>query len=53
MKSRYMISCAVSAILSGWGGLALADDQGAVSGSVAQSGVEDVIVTAEHRNESL
>lgn len=53
MKSRYMISCAVSAILSGWGGLALADDQGAVSGSVAQSGVEDVIVTAEHKNESL
>src|SRR5271156_396970 len=53
MKSKYMISCAVSAILYGWGGAALAADADATPVSAESAGIEEVIVTAEHRSESL
>jgi outer membrane receptor protein involved in Fe transport len=45
MKARYKISCAVAALVTGCGG-AYAD--------VSQpSGIETVVVTAQHRNESI
>ncbi len=48
MKSRYKISCAVAAILSGCGGAAAAADSSAVP-----SGLETVVVTADRRDESV
>jgi outer membrane receptor protein involved in Fe transport len=48
MKSRYMISCAAVALLSGTGG-AVADTPTAASATV----VETVVVTAERRSEDV
>ena len=48
MKSRYKISCAVAAILSGCGGAAAAADS-----STVPSGLETVVVTADRRDESV
>jgi outer membrane receptor protein involved in Fe transport len=61
MKSRYMISCAVAAVLSGCGGAAMAADPAgaaptsaqAADSSAATSGVEEVVVTAQRRTESV
>ena len=52
MKSRYIVSCAVAAILSGGAGVntAAAADAGA---SAKANSVEELIVTAQRREESL
>ncbi len=51
MKSRYMLSCAVAAIMSGSTAAAIAQD--ANSSSSGNGGIEQVIVTAERRDESV
>ena len=51
MKSRYMLSCAVAAIMSGSTAAAIAAD--ADSTSPSNGGIEQVIVTAERRDESV
>jgi iron complex outermembrane recepter protein len=48
-----MMSCAVSAIVGGWGGAAVAADQTAMPESAQPAGVEQVVVTAERRTESV
>ncbi len=67
MKTRYMISCAVAAVLSGWSVVAAADPAAlpistadpaaapaAADGSTAPpSSVEEVVVTANRRSQSL
>jgi outer membrane receptor protein involved in Fe transport len=55
MQGRLKISCAVAAILSGWGGAAAAADSGTPpSGSEpATSGIEQVVVTASRRSENV
>ena len=55
MHSRYMISCAVAAILTGCGGAAFAADAPSASTAAAGSGatVEEVVVTAQRRNETV
>jgi iron complex outermembrane recepter protein len=68
VKARYKISCAVAAILSGYAGLAYAADPSPTSADVATltvtdastdasasgaSGVSEIIVTAERRDESV
>ena len=69
MKARYKISCAVAAILSGCASAALAADPAAppkdlvavtatdtaadASASGASAGVEEIIVTASRRDESI
>src|SRR5476651_2538000 len=67
MKARYKISCAIAALLSGYAGAAAAADPGAppkdlatvtdastdASASGASVGVEEVIVTAQRRDESI
>src|SRR5215469_8254229 len=53
MKSKYMLSCAVSAILSGWAGAAVAADQSAVADNTQSGGIEQVLVTAERRSETV
>jgi outer membrane receptor protein involved in Fe transport len=55
MKTSYMVSCAVAAILSG-GGAAMAADAPAApaAGAAAPStGIEEVVVTAQRRSESV
>jgi iron complex outermembrane receptor protein len=67
VKARYKISCAVAAILSGCASVAVAADPGALPPTVQQitatdaaadasgagSAVEEIIVTAERRDESI
>ena len=56
MKSKYMLSCAVLAVLSGWAGAAAAADVAAteaIATAPASSGVEEVVVTARRRNENV
>ena len=53
MKSKYMISCAVSALIYGWGGAALAADTASAPVSAEAAGIEEVIVTADRRDESV
>ena len=48
MKARYKISCAIAALLSGSAGAAAAADSAAPS-----SGIEQVVVTAERRDETV
>jgi iron complex outermembrane receptor protein len=48
MKSRYKFSCAIAAILSGYAGAAIAADAAA-----ATSGVEEIVVTAQRRTETV
>ena len=50
MKSRYMLSCAVAAIISGSTGAVFAADADSASPS---NGIEQVIVTADRRDESV
>ncbi len=49
MKTRYMVSCAVLAVLSGWSGGAAA----AAEAAAATSSVEELIVTASRREENI
>ncbi len=51
MKNRYAMSCAVAALLSGSAGAATAADVAAADTSV--TGVQEVIVTATRRSESI
>ena len=51
MKARYKVSCAVAAILSGWAGMAAAAD--AVSTAATGAQVEEIVVTATRRDESV
>jgi outer membrane receptor protein involved in Fe transport len=52
MKAKYKISCAVAALLSGYGGPAFADP--AVTASNTQAaGIEEVVVTADRRDQSV
>ena len=63
MKSKYMISCAVVAVMSGFAGYAGAADQvivasaaaadAAATSSAAPAAVEEVVVTAQRRSESV
>ena len=67
MQSKYMISCAAIAILSGWAGAAMAADPAAAPVAAAEpaasapsaadtaspSGVEEVLVTAQRRTETI
>ena len=53
MKSGYLISCASIALLSAWGPAAMAADRPAAADSAsAPASVEEVIVTANRRDES-
>jgi len=47
MKARYQISCAVAAILTGCAGAAAAEAASSIGG------VEEIVVTAQHRDESV
>ncbi|HEY2177669.1 MAG TPA: TonB-dependent receptor [Caulobacteraceae bacterium] len=53
MKARYLISCAVAAVLSGWAGAAAAADAAATDASSSVSAVTEIVVTAERREESI
>ena len=54
MKARYKISCAVAAILTGCSGTAwAADADSTAAGPSAGTAVEEIIVTATRRNESV
>ena len=53
MKSKLMLSCAASAILGGWANGAIAADQSAGTETAAPTGIEQVIVTAERRSETV
>jgi outer membrane receptor protein involved in Fe transport len=52
MKSKYKLSCAVAAILSGWGGIAVAAAADADAASQA-TGLQEIVVTATRRSESI
>ncbi|HXA37387.1 MAG TPA: TonB-dependent receptor [Phenylobacterium sp.] len=55
MKTRYIVSCAVAAVLSGSAGgafAAAADAAGAADASASATALEEVIVTAQRRDES-
>ncbi len=52
MKAKYKISCAVAALLSGYGGPAVADPVMATSNTSA-TGIEEIVVTAERRDETV
>ena len=47
MKAKYLVSCAWAAIICGGAGSAFAQDAG------AKNGIEEVVVTAERRSESV
>ena len=55
MKTRYLVSCAMGALLGGWADAGSAATAAADPTSVAtaSSSVEEVIVTAQRRDESL
>ena len=54
MKANYLISCAVVALLSGGASTAFAADQArATTATAAVTGVEEVVVTAQRRSETV
>ena len=53
MKARYKISCAVAAILSGCGGAAFAADAVAPAADAGVNTVEQIVVTAQRRDETI
>ncbi len=60
MKSRYLVSCAAVAMISGWGGAAMAGDATTLATTTttattadAPAPIEDVIVTAQRRTENI
>jgi iron complex outermembrane recepter protein len=60
MQAKYMISCAVAAILTGCGSAAIAADPPAApaaapagAAAAAPAGVEEVVVTAQRRSETI
>ena len=54
LKANYLISCAVVALLSGGASTAFAADQArATTATAAVTGVEEVVVTAQRRSETV
>lgn len=53
MKHAYLVSCAAAAVLSSFGGAARAADAAADVASPGATAVQEVIVTAERRSESI
>ncbi len=55
MHSKYMISCAVAAIMTGFAGAGAATAQTAAGADAAgpSSGVQEIVVTAQRRNETV
>ncbi len=53
VKSRYLLSSAVVAIVAGWGGATVAAESGAAANAGAPVTVEEVIVSANRRDESV
>ncbi len=53
MNARLKMSCAIAAILSGYGGAAAAADMAAAPSGTDAAGVEEVVVTADRRNETV
>ena len=55
MKAKYLISCAVAAVLSGCAGVAAAADSASAGAAAADGvvGVQEVVVTAQRRNENV
>jgi len=65
VKTKYMLSCAVAAVLSGYAGVAVANDAAVAAAPAAvatadtassapvSSGVEEVVVTAQRRTETV
>ncbi|HUO94500.1 MAG TPA: Plug domain-containing protein, partial [Rhizomicrobium sp.] len=53
MKNQLKVSCAVAALLCGSAGGALAQSAAPAAGTVTAGGVEEIIVTAERREQSL
>src|SRR5581483_11190924 len=54
MKAKYKISCSVAAILSAWAGMAdAAATQVAAADSASAGGIEEIVVTAQRRAESI
>ncbi len=53
MKTRYIVSCAVAAILSGGGGITSACAAEAAASAAPSSALEEVIVTAQRRDQSV
>jgi outer membrane receptor protein involved in Fe transport len=55
MKSKYMVSCAAVALLGGWAMSAAAAEPAAapVDPSAASTAVEEIVVTAQRRSETL
>jgi outer membrane receptor protein involved in Fe transport len=53
MKSRYLMTCAAVALLTGTAGAARAADAPAAAAAAEGSTIEELIVTAQHREESI
>ena len=54
MKAKYKISCSVAAIVSAWAGMAnAAATQVAAADTASAGGIEEIVVTAQRRNESI
>jgi outer membrane receptor protein involved in Fe transport len=54
MRAKYRVSCAVAALLSGLGGAAFAADATSAAESAASpTGVEEIVVTAQRRDETV
>jgi iron complex outermembrane receptor protein len=53
-KSKYIASCAMVALLSGWAGAAAAaDDAPAPSSAASSSAIQEIVVTAQRRTETV
>jgi iron complex outermembrane recepter protein len=53
MKTNFMVSCAMAAVLSGCAGAAFAADAAADTAAAPVSGIQEVVVTAQRRTESV
>jgi outer membrane receptor protein involved in Fe transport len=53
MKARFLVSCAAAAVLSGGAGAAFAADADAAAAAPLTAGVQEVVVTAQRRTESV
>ena len=53
MRTSFMVSCAAAALLSGVAGTAFAAEEAVQAASPATSGIEEVIVTAQRRDETV
>lgn len=53
MKTNFMVSCAMAAVLSGSAGAAFAADAAADTAAAPVSGIQEVVVTAQRRSESV